>query len=300
MNDLDLISTWTDHPIDFTYCSPTDTSFSIIDHFFLKDDFKECINDAGVIHLGDNASGHSPIYLKINVGPLHSNHVQQRKFCPRQNWVKATYEDKINFKNSVSEYLANLHIPASLMDCLNPSCTDPAHLFHIDQYSINVIKILEDSAAEYIPYTRSVSEKSSKKRKSIPGWVELVKPHQDKAQFWYQIWHSAGKPVVGELFNIMRFTRNQYKYARRKCLRAVETTKRDKFVEACVRGDKHMLEELKKIRQSKCATVSKVDGISDPDKIADHFGHVYRDIYNREANNEPSRELFIKVNQSCA
>ena len=185
------------------------------------------------------------------------------------------------------------------MDCLNPSCTDPAHLFHIDQYSINVIKILEDSAAEYIPYTRSVSEKSSKKRKSIPGWVELVKPHQDKAQFWYQIWHSAGKPVVGELFNIMRFTRNQYKYARRKCLRAVETTKRDKFVEACVRGDKHMFEELKKIRQSKCATVSKVDGISDPDKIADHFGHVYRDIYNREANNEPLKELFIEVNQSC-
>ena len=43
-----------------------------------------------------------------------------------------------------------------------------------------------------------------------------------------------------------------------------------------------------------------MDGIVESDKIADHFGHVYRDIYNRESDNEELKELFSKVDSKCS
>ena len=109
-----------------------------------------------------------------------------------------------------------------------------------------------------------------------------MKPHRDKAIFWYQVWLSADKPRVGQLFNIMRHNRNQFRYARRKCLRAVEYIKREKFIAASLEGDKDLFEELRKMKQAGKAGPSKVDGITSLDGIADHFGTIYKNIYNQD------------------
>ena len=85
-----------------------------------------------------------------------------------------------------------------------------------------------------------------------------MKPHRDKAIFWYQVWLSADKPRVGQLFNIMRHNRNQFRYARRKCLRAVEYIKREKFIAASLEGEKDLFEELRKMKQAGKAGPSKV------------------------------------------
>ena len=224
LTSLDLSSSWNSFPVDFTFCSPSDTAFSTIDHFLYSEDLEELVSEAGVIHLGDNVPGHSPIYLKLNTETLPEQIVQLRQYSAKQNWRKAT--------TSVSENLGNVEIQAAVIDCYNVNCTDPVHRVNIDKYTIDIIKCVESAAEEHIPYTRSKPGKPSSKRKSIPGWVEMVKPQQEKARFWYQVWLSADKPRAGQLFNIMRFTRNQYRYARKKCLKAVEATKRNKFIEA--------------------------------------------------------------------
>ena len=40
-----------------------------------------------------------------------------------------------------------------------------------------------------------------------------------------------------------------------------------------------MFEELNKIKKSSRVGPSKMDGISSPEKIADHFGEIYKNIY---------------------
>ena len=97
----------------------------------------------------------------------------------------------------------------------------------------------------------------------------------------------------------MKFSRNQFIYARRKCLRAVEASKRDKFIAACLKGNKNLFDELNKIKKSNLSGPSKIDGLTNPDEIADHFGEAYKKIYNREGSEAPLKSLFDVVNNQC-
>ena len=214
--------------------------------------------------------------------------------------MKATDEDKFKFKAAVTDTLANVEIPAAVIDCHNVNCTDPVHRENIDSYTIDIIRCLESSAEKCIPYTRPKVGQKSRKRKSVPGWVELVKPQQEKARFWYQVWFSADKPRAGHLFNIMKFTRNQFRLARRKCVKAVETIKRDRFIEASMKGGRDMFEELNKIKKANRAGPSKMDGKTNADDIADHFGEIYKNIYNREGSEEPLKNLHDEISAKCS
>ena len=137
--------------------------------------------------MGDNVSGHSPIYIKLNIGTIPVNETSPRTFLPKQNWKKVTDDDKSNFELAVEESVSSLEIPAAVIDCQNVNCTDLDHRVDIDTYTKDIVKCLETSAANYIPYTRPKQGSKVSKRKVVPGWVELVKPHQDKAKFWYQV-----------------------------------------------------------------------------------------------------------------
>ena len=44
--DLDLKSIWNKFSVDFTYCSPTDTAFSTIDHFMVSHELEKSVMDA--------------------------------------------------------------------------------------------------------------------------------------------------------------------------------------------------------------------------------------------------------------
>ena len=47
LDDLDVKSVWNKFPVDFTFCSPTDTFFSTIDHFLASQSLEDIIKDAG-------------------------------------------------------------------------------------------------------------------------------------------------------------------------------------------------------------------------------------------------------------
>ena len=42
------------------------------------------------------------------------------------------------------------------------------------------------------------------------GWSETVSEHQDRANFWHQVWVSADRPATGQLAEIRRSTRRKY------------------------------------------------------------------------------------------
>ena len=65
-----LKSLWNKFPVSFTHIHTDLKSTSILDHFLVNDRLLEFVEDAGVMHLGDNLSRHSPIMLKLRVGDI--------------------------------------------------------------------------------------------------------------------------------------------------------------------------------------------------------------------------------------
>ena len=299
INTHQLKRAWLNFSVDHTFNSPANNSTSTIDHFMFNKELFNFVETAGVIHRGDNLSGHSPIFLKLKTDKLPRTNIPTRQYLPKQCWKKATSNDKQGFKYHLKGELDNLRIPHSISACTDVNCQSLEHRNDIDQYILDIINSIEDSAQEYIPYSQPCPGKSP--RKVIPGWTELVKPFCEDAKFWYSVWYSAGKPNSGELHNIMCHTRNRFKYAKRRCQNACDRIKRDKLVQAALSGDCNLFEELGKIKGRKNNhSASKIDGISGDVKIAEHFKEIYKDLYNKTGSDQPLRNLRNEVNTKCS
>ena len=93
----------------------------------------------------------------------------------------------------------------------------------------------------------------------------------------------------------MRLHRNQFRYAKRKCLNAFELIKRDRFIESCLPGDIDLFKELRKFKGTPEKVVTKIDGYTDPVSITDHLKGIYERLYNRTGSSEPLERLYEEV-----
>ena len=93
----------------------------------------------------------------------------------------------------------------------------------------------------------------------------------------------------------MRFHKNQFRYAKRKCINASKVISRDRFIESCLAGDCNLFKELKKFKGTPQKTVSKIDGFTDPVTITEHLKGIYEKLYNRTGTSEPLENLYDEV-----
>ena len=249
----------------------------------------------GVLHLAENLSDHEPIYLKLITGKLERKEIHE-VFHPKQNWKAATSNNKKLYKSNLKERLENIDISKDLSECKDIHCNNPDHKIALDNYTLDIIESMEKAVNDEIPYTNE----KFKHKKIRPGWKEMVYPFKKESSFWYQLWLSAGKPRDGQLFQNMKLSKNQYKYARRRCENAMYVVKRDKLVEACENGGRDFFAEIKKLRglnKNNCTT--KMDGKDTPVDIADHLGNIWDTLYNKVGSSEPLKELLDEVNINC-
>ena len=64
---LDICKSWDKYEIDFTHAHKVNDILhvSTIDHFFWNSTATDSIIDAGVLHLSQNLSDHSPVFCKM-------------------------------------------------------------------------------------------------------------------------------------------------------------------------------------------------------------------------------------------
>ena len=136
--------------------------------------------------------------------------------------------------------------------------------------------------------------KSAMKNSAIPGWTSEVKPYRDAAFFWHQIWKSCGCPINSEIHRIMKHSRNTYHYQFRKCKRAEEKIKRDKFLAACLGEGGNIFKEIKALRKSGTEVATSVDGVTQD--IPEHFGRIYSELYNSANDAEKLAEVYVRAN----
>ena len=112
---------------------------------------------------------------------------------------------------------------------------------------MEVLESIETAARATLP---STGGSKIGKRVPIAGWTEFVKPYKVESQFWFSTWISAGKPEYGDIYNNMRHSKNQYKFAVRRLKRAQAKVQNDKFVSSII------MAELTYLKRSRSLEVS--------------------------------------------
>ena len=125
----------------------------------------------------------------------------------------------------------------------------------------------------------------------MPGWNEYVKPFQDESKFWFGVWKAADCPAQGELYNIQRTTKMQYKYAVRRLKRTSNSIQQQKFIDGLITGGKDIFSEIRKFRGSSRNLASSVDGQVGAENVSNLFSGIYEDLYSRQELGEEFEEI---------
>ena len=250
--------------VDYTHINIANRipALSTIDHFAASTKVFESVLEAGVIHSGMNQSNHSAIFTKLEVGE--------------------------HYKLSLSQKLSAL----PQQDCWN--CHDlncNIHEINIEEYTLDLLQAMESSAKECLPSTKGGHARVH----PTPGWAEYVKPYCEESKFWSSVWSSSGKPNTGPLFELMKHSRNQYKYAARRLKRVNDKIQNDKFVKHILKGGCNIFREIRKYRGSSRQCSSRIDDEVGASDIAGHFAQIYGNLYNRSEHDDAFEEMCDKV-----
>ena len=272
--------------VDYTHINTANSipALSTIDHFASSRKVFQSIAEAGVLHSGINSSNHSAIYTKLLVGELNLE-VENIKSEKRVNWAKATDIAIDKYKAGLAQKLGAIPQP-ECSDCHDLHCK--VHKDSLEDYTMEVLQAVERSARECLPCSGGGAGKS---RLTRPGWIEYVKPYCDESKFWHSVWKAGGSPCTGPLYEQMRSSKAQYKYAVRRLQRVNDKIQSDKFVHSILKGGVNIFNEIKKFRGSSKLCSSRIDEEIGAVGIATHFANIYSELYNRAEHGQAFQEL---------
>ena len=137
-------------------------STSILDNFLMNERLLDLVEDAGVLHLGDNLSRHSPVMVRLNLGSLPVKTERKQNAKPRKpDWYKATSEDITEYTELLDNKVTNLMYPESMF-CSDVQCKDQQHRQDRDNHVLDILTSMVESSHSAIPLTKKVRSKESK------------------------------------------------------------------------------------------------------------------------------------------
>ena len=94
----------------------------------------------------------------------------------------------------------------------------------------------------------------------------------------------------------MKHTRNLFHYQIRKCRRVEDYIRNKKIIENCLENDGDLFAEIRKQRSNSNEEDVTIDGASGDD-IPNKFAGIYKELFNREDDDENIEHLNIKLNR---
>ena len=90
------------------------------------------ILEAGAVHDADNLSGHSPIFVEVDLAKAN-NSKEEIKRNPRLNWVGSSSDQKEEYVQHLENLLQDLSETPEALLCENVLYDHPVHVSDIDQ-----------------------------------------------------------------------------------------------------------------------------------------------------------------------
>ena len=295
LEDLKLLKAWDRFPIDFTHYQEVGdvTHTSTVDHIVWNEASENMVDEAGVVHIPENTSDHCPVFCVVNVGQVSSNAPAITPHVAKPSWKKATAEQKHQYTNNLEANLLNIQIPQSLYSCCDVHCSNTEHCIDADNAMIEILDCIEKNSYENLPVPPPPRTKKSKP--NLPGWSDEIATFRDDAYFWHQVWISSGKQLNTDIHLLMKKSRNVYHYQIRKLKKAKDTIAKNKFLEACLDGQKNIFQEIKKLRKEQPTVANSMDGVEND--IPNHFKSIYSDLYNSVEDSEELLALQDSINE---
>ena len=298
-----LLDVWDLFPVSYTHVHTDMKSFSTLDRFLVSPGLHAHIVDAGVIHLGDNASRHSPIMLKINMqGITAVKRTPKATNTKRPAWYKADEAQVNTYTYKLDEKLRKLTGPLEL-SCRDPHCTKDTHIQ--DSFLLDILITMIETSHETIPLGGGKKkeydpDKNCVVEKSIPGWRDQVEPLRQDSLFWHFLWQQNNCPNSGRLFEVMKHVRNKYHYAVRKSKAAADKANLEKLFEAAKSGDTDLLNQMKRIRggnKMQTMPTDTIEGANGPQEISEKFKEVYKSLYNSAESADEVNAIKSKIKE---
>ena len=122
--------------------------------------------DAGVLHLTDNRSDHSPIFCVISFPDvsMDSSEDVENLQQPKPSWKRADSEEKLKFRALLEDRVSSLIVPESLSSCRDVHCQDPSHIKDLDNFTLDLLETMQDVAEESLPLPGSGGNGNSRSR----------------------------------------------------------------------------------------------------------------------------------------
>lgn len=177
----------------FTYISDAWHSTSWLDHCICTADGHASLENVNILY-SFATSDHIPLSLSLNVGNITALVIKGNSVStPKLDWSKATKENIDKYTTSTDALLQTVKLPRAALTCLDPNCKNAKHCSDLCELYEDIIKCLRDS-------THCLQSNGHKSWSVKPGWNDFVDEHHAAAREAFTLWHEAGKPRQGALF----------------------------------------------------------------------------------------------------
>ena len=192
------------------------------------------------------------------------------------SWFRVNDDDLNRYKSEVDIELRRISFDHDVFHCTNRMCKETDHINYIAETYKEAIMCCLRSSEKYLPMNGNKNG-----FKTIPGWNDRVKIHQETSLFWHDIWIQNGKPKNGIVANIMRSTRAKYHYAIRMAIRDSDLIRSERMSEAIANGNnRNLWSEVRKMKNTCRTFPNSIDGINGKDNIAKSFSNKFSKLYN--------------------
>ena len=104
--------------------------------------------------------------------------------------------------------------------------------------------------------------------------------------------------MSGSIYENMRVSRRQFKYAVRRLKRCNDQIQNEKFISGIIKSGRNIFDEVRKFRGSNLTVSSRIDEEVGARNIAEHFASRYKALYNTVENGQKLDEIHQNVNNN--
>ena len=234
-------------------------------------------------------SDHLPVRVVVRCDQGVNHHcISVRDRIDTADWKKAGVHECAQFSVKSGLYLANVEIPVSLINCTDHLCK--VHQEDIDRLYGNIVKCLNMATTDSIPHRKTCAHQE------IAGWNDLVKESHDVARNDFKFWCINGKPRQGFVYEAMRRSKSQFKYALRQCKRREDNIKADRLAgDLLQHGETEFWKNVRKLNSNKASSSSCIDGVTGEQHIAEYWKSHYEGIFNSVQSTTHKNEVLRRL-----
>ena len=279
-------------PMDsYTFLSSQDCcSTSWLDHVIVSD---SSLVSNFKIYYGTTLHDHIPIGCSVrsdfSISTEEENHTPSENFFIK--WDRISDQSLEQYKINIDFFVHGVFNEG--LECGALNCRSGSHINELTNLYDYLVGSCLDASDHLIVSC------DARRYRQITGWNDHCKEHYQVARQCFLIWHDAGKPRFGQIFEDMKLTRNYFKNALNFCKRNKNLLAKEKLLQSHISGNKKAFwSQVRNITEKNNNDLAQnIDGLQDSKDIVRVFDSKFKLLFTENLS-ELNTNLCIH-NDEC-